>query len=376
MLRVELFPPGWMGRSLQLLAIAVGGPEHLDRLSPDAALFPDKEAFIDLLLEAYSIAESIALAKARKPQPRLYGNDTKPLKKLLGVKVTRWGDAARLLVERLEKGELDPGGPRVVAVMLTKLNIFEHLRAEAGAVKASGPASQTTPAGLALAMVGGLLAKMGAVGTTGVYLLPGPDTPLEALDDIAPLYAVLALEPGEDTTPPLPYIFTPRTNNAPVSLDVLLTIYGASILADQFSEEEERLCGETRLNALHMASISEAGNRPILAQLAPLSFSEPLCLLGTKALKTAGRLIHQALTRGICRGGGLRGAADPGSEAVLACTGKLYLYSMTGNNTFLYDCARLIHQASTTKECSGAKNLTWLLRSLRSTPPGREVQVT
>ncbi len=376
--RVGLFPPGWLGRGFQLLALALHA-ELVRGLTVEYAEFDSVDDFMRLVEAGYELAKGL-LGEGCVKQPLLSPNDARALGRRLfgGVKVTRWVDVLERIYKGVRSGAVGLDKP-VKAPALLKANVFEYVRG-GGSVSAKlsrGPAVETDVAGLLLAMIGGLLSKVGVVRgqgrvATAVYMIPGPEAALQDLVDIAPLYAILVIR-GESSPPLGRLLSAPGLRQLPLSLDVLATMYGASLLAEALEAAgSPSVCGELRLNAFNLLTASEGGNRPILVQLAPLAFSEPLCMLTVEVLRKLASLLYDSVTgRGLCvqgRGGGQQ--RDAGADAVAECVEKLYLYSMTGNDVFVYDCARVLASAASSPECRRAgPRLRSLTRSL-STMPG------
>ncbi|BEP17267.1 hypothetical protein PYJP_06190 [Pyrofollis japonicus] len=363
MFSVELFPPGWIGRGFQLLALSID-PHRVRDITVREAVFGSKDDYLALLNEALEIAKGF-LSQGLLQRPRLFGNDPKPVSKLVGTRLKQWDEAAEVVVGRLSKGEIDLNEPRVKALMLMKLNIFEYLRSVRGGVKperVKPNPTEISPASFALALVGGLLSKVGRVGDKGVYLLPAPEVGLNDLFEIAPHYTVTVVE-GEYQLPPLGRLLSlPRVQELPVSLDTLVLVYGSALLATVFDASPGELCGSGSVfDRFLLASISETGNRAILNELTPMVFSGLLCRLGSKPLTALGELLGRGVQRGLCPGG----SQDPGLDAVAQCVGKLYLYAVTGNNIYLYDCTRLLRGAAESKQCLRMRDsLLWCARSV------------
>jgi hypothetical protein len=360
---VELFPPGWIGRGFQLLALSIS-PHRVREITIGEAVFNDSREYIALLNEALDVAKGF-LSQGLLQRPRLFGNDPKPVSKLAGTKLKQWDEAAEVIVSRLSKGEVALDKPRVKALMLMKLNIFEYLRSIKGGVKpekVKPNPTEISPASFALALVGGLLSKVGRVGDKGVYLLPVFELGLNDLFEIAPHYIVTVTE-GEQRLLPLGRLLSsPRVQELPVGLDTLVLVYGSVLLASVFEVSPGELCGPGSVfDRFLLASISEAGNRAILNELTPMVFSELLCRLGSRPLTALGELLGRGVQGGLCPGG----SQDPGLDAVAQCVGKLYLYAATGNNIYLYDCARLLRGAAESKQCQKVRgSLLWCARSV------------
>ena len=362
---VELFPPGWMGRSFQLLALAAAPQYLLRSIELDIAVFSSKDDFIEALSAAYSIAAGLVSDKLVQA-PRMFGNDYKPVEKLIDRKLAKeekkWDIATQLVVERLVSGLLDPDKPRVVPLAIMKLNLFEKARTMKGGKPLSGEIGKIAPSSLALALVGGLLSKLGRIDDKGVYVAPLPEAGKDDLETVMSIYSIASMEGVSTGLEPLGRLLArQRIAELPVSLDTLLVLYVASLVAELLDAEPGELCGaSSALDQLLLASISEGGNRPILNELSPLAISEPLCVLGSAPLRVLGSLLCRAISRGLCRG-----EQDPGREAIGHCLGKLFLYTITGNNIYLYDCARLLRGAAESNACEKIRgSLLWAARSV------------
>lgn len=365
MYSVELFPPGWMGRGFQLLALAAAPPYLVESIEYDKVVFEDKDSFIEVLSAAYSIAAGL-LSDKLVQIPRMFGNDYKPVEKLAGKKLSksekRWDIATQLVVERLVSGGLDPDGPRVVPLALMKLNLFEKARTMKGGRPLSDRVGKVKPSSLALALVGGLLSKLGRVGDKGVYVVPLPDAGKEDLETAMKLYSIATMTGANAGLEPLGRLLSrQRVAELPVSLDALLVLYAAGLIAELLDTKPGELCGASSvLDQLLFANVSEAGNRPILNELSPLALSEPLCILGSAPLRVLGSLLHRAVSQGLCGD-----EQDPGREAIGHCLGKLFLYTITGNNVYLYDCARLLRGAAESNACEKTRgSLLWAARNV------------
>ena len=365
MYSVELFPPGWMGRGFQLLALAAAPPYLVESIEYDKVVFEDKDSFIEVLSAAYSIAAGL-LSDKLVQIPRMFGNDYKPVEKLAGKKLSksekRWDIATQLVVERLVSGGLDPDGPRVVPLALMKLNLFEKARTMKGGRPLSDRVGKVKPSSLALALVGGLLSKLGRVGDKGVYVVPLPDAGKEDLETAMELYSIATMTGADAGLEPLGRLLSrQRVAELPVSLDALLVLYAAGLVAELLDTKPGELCGASSvLDQLLFANVSEAGNRPILNELSPLALSEPLCILGSAPLRVLGSLLRRAVSQGLCGG-----EQDPGREAVGHCLGRLFLYTITGDNVYLYDCARLLRGAAESNACEKTRgSLLWAARNV------------
>ncbi len=365
MYSVELFPPGWMGRGFQLLALAAAPPYLVESIEYDKVVFEDKDSFIEVLSAAYSIAAGL-LSDKLVQIPRMFGNDYKPVEKLAGKKLSksekRWDIATQLVVERLVSGGLDPDGPRVVPLALMKLNLFEKARTMKGGRPLSDRVGKVKPSSLALALVGGLLSKLGRVGDKGVYVVPLPDAGKEDLETVMALYSIATMTGVDTSLEPLGRLLSrQRVAELPVSLDALLVLYAAGLVAELLDTKPGELCGASSvLDQLLFANVSEAGNRPILNELSPLALSEPLCILGSAPLRVLGSLLRRAVSQGLCGG-----EQDPGREAVGHCLGRLFLYTITGDNVYLYDCARLLRGAAESNACEKTRgSLLWAARNV------------
>jgi len=364
---VELFPPGWLGRGFQLLALSIG-PEKVHNIGQRSVIFQSHDDFQYTITGAWDVAKKL-FEDGLVYAPRFFGNDWRPLKNILGVKITRWDDAAELLVNKLEEGKL-PRNKRLplAAAMMMKLNMFEYPRRMIGG-RPSEEASKIDVYGYLLALVGGLLSKIGRVGDTGFYLVPPPEVGMSDLREIGGLYLMLALQGGESRLSPIGALFRiRRLERLPVSIDVLLLLYGSAIVSEALSLEPGSACGATELDILYAASVSEAGNRAILNTMFPLGFSEPLCMLGSRSLAEFAGALVRSLRGKICAGD----EDNAGARAISQCLQKLYLYTITGNNVYLYDCGRLLHGAADSKECRSAGGvLTRLASQLTGMRGGR-----
>ena len=355
MYSVELFPPGWMGRSFQLLALSIAPPYLVEAIEPDRVLFKSRDDFIEALSTAYSIAVDL-LSDKLVQAPRMFGNDYKPVEKLVGRKLSKdekkWDKATQLVAEQLINGDLDPEKPQVVPLGLMKLNLFEKARTMRGGKPLGDKIGKAAPSSLALALVGGLLSKLGKVGDNGVYLIPLSEASREDLEAVMELYSVAAMRGSGTRLEPLGRLLARRgVAELPISLDVLLVLYVASLVAELLGAEPGELCGASSvLDQLLFANVSEAGNRPILNELSPLSISEPLCVLGSAPLAALSMLLRRAVSQGLCGG-----EQDPGKTATGHCLGKLFLYTITGNNVYLYDCARLLRGAAESNSCKNVE---------------------
>jgi len=367
---VELFPPGWLGRGFQLLALSIE-PSRVHDIGQRSVVFQSHDDFRYTIASAWDVAKKL-FEDGLVYAPRFFGNDWRPLKNILGVKITRWNDAAELLVKKLEEDKL-PRNKRLplAAAMMMKLNMFEYPRRMIGG-RPSEEASKIDVHGYLLALVGGILSKIGRIGDTGFYLVPPPEAGIGDLREVGGLYAMLALQGGESRLSPLGAVFRlRRLDRLPVSIDVLLLLYGSAIVSEPLSLEPGSACGATELDILYAASISEAGNRAILNTMFPLGFSEPLCMLGSRLLTEFASALIRSLRGRICTGND----DNPGTKAISQCLQKLYLYTITGNNVYLYDCARLLRGAADSKECRGTGNELIRLASWLSRIRGGEVLI-
>ena len=365
MYSVELFPPGWMGRGFQLLALAVAPPRTVESIEYDKAVFRSRDDFLEALSAAYSMAAGL-LSDKLVQVPRMFGNDYKPVEKLAGRKLSRnekrWDLATQLVVEHLVSGTINPDEPRVVPLALMKLNLFEKARTMKGGKPLSDRVGKVKPSSLALALVGGLLSKLGRVGDKGVYVIPLPDAGKEDLETVMELYSTAAIIGADAGLEPLGRLLSrQRVAELLVSLDALIVLYAAGLVAELLEAGPGELCGASSiLDQLLFANVSEAGNRPILNELSPLALSEPLCVLGSAPLRVIGSLLRRAVSQGLCGG-----EQDPGREATGHCLGKLFLYTVTGNNVYLYDCARLLRGAAESNACEKARgSLLWAARAV------------
>ncbi|HID41997.1 MAG TPA: hypothetical protein EYP33_07610 [Pyrodictium sp.] len=367
---VELFPPGWLGRGFQLLTLSID-PSGVEDVRQRSVVFRSYEDYQDTVARVWDVARSLFDA-GLVYAPRFFGGDWKPLESILGMKITRWSDAAELLVKKLEEGQF-PKNKRLAltAAIMMKLNMFEYPRRMIGG-RRSKEISEIDVHGYLLALVGGLLSKIGRIGDTGFYLVPPPEAGIHDLESISELYFMLALPEEGTKLSPLGSVFRlRRLDKLPVSTDVLLLLYGSATISEPLDLEPGTACGAFELNLLYAVSVSEAGNRAILNTMFPLGFSEPLCMLGSRPLVEFASTLLRALRGRICAGG----EDNPGSRALSQCLQKLYLYIATGNNVYLYDCARLLRGAAESSECRNSKDELARLAGRLSRARGREVLI-
>ncbi|ABM80499.1 hypothetical protein [Hyperthermus butylicus] len=369
---VELFPPGWLGRGFQLLALSLD-PGKIVRISWEGVEFRSYEDYRHLVLSAWDVARQLLDEKLVYP-PRFFGNDWRPLKNLLGAKVTRWIDAAEQLVAMLRDGRLSADyNQTLTAAMMMKLNMFEYPRRMLGGQQKAAGGSKISIHGYILALIGGLLSKVGRIGDTGFYLVPPPEVGVQDLDPIGSLYLTLVLRWEDGRLNPIGALLGSRgVEKLPASIDTLLILYGSAVIAELLDFEPGAACGASELDLLYAASVTEAGNRAMLNTMFPLGFSEPLCMLGSRPLVELAHALLRTLRGGVC-GGGDR---DPGYVALGQCVQKLYLYTVTANNIYVYDCARLLRGAAESRECSRSKSLlSGIAASLAQASGTREIVV-
>ncbi|ALL00355.1 hypothetical protein Pyrde_0305 [Pyrodictium delaneyi] len=359
---VELFPPGFMGRGFQLLALSIE-PTLVAGIEKDRAIFGSKEEFIALIQVAGERALSLLRDKLIQP-PRMFGNDHKPIQKILGRTISkderRWDIAVKLVVDGILSDSVSLDNPRIVPMGLMKLNIFEKARTMRGGIKPGSKSllKEMTPAAFTLALVGGLLSKIGRVGSRGLYILPVPEAGTYDLDNIGLLYSLLVYTASDSQLAPLgKLLVSGGAEKLPVSLDVLLLLYGSAFIAELLEEQVDETCMkvggvDSKLNMLLIASVTESGNRAILNQLLPLLFSEILCKLGSKPLAILAPLLWRSVSTGVCGSD-----PDPGRKAVAHCVSKLFLYTLTDNDVYLYDCVRLLRGISDSRQCIGQKGV-------------------
>jgi hypothetical protein len=391
--RVELFPLGFMGRSFQLLALSID-PSLVKELRYDKELkcdiveFNSVNDFLNLVREAKEYALAL-LEKGFVSAPQMFGNDYKPVQAILGRDLKddekkRWDIAVELVVEKLLSGNVSLDEPMAAPMNIMKLNIFEMARTMRGGRKPSRTRSRAshqspcsginvvakmTPASFTLALIGGLMSKIGRVGDKGVYVIPTPEAGQSDLYSIGLLYTLLNEEASDSSLVPLGRLLgAGGLEEAPTSLDVLLLVYSSAILAEALGRDAMAACTgfmalDPRLDLFMAATVTETGNRAILNQLLPLNISEVFCRLGYDVLTSVASALWRSARRGLCTGE--RG--DPGRDAVFNCVGRLFLYSVTDNDVYLYDCARMLRGAADSKECQGTPSR--LLVGLASVVP-------
>jgi len=369
---VELFPLGWLGRNLQLVALSAA-PHLVKDVAENEVVFSSEQDFIELLIQGYELAASLLEQGLVKP-PRLYGNDYKPLddimKGIRGRKLKkeerRWDIALRLIIDGLREGGEIPD-EKVVPLTLMAASKFEYLRRMMGPIKPENvELKKFSPHAIILALIGGLLAKIGSLDRDAIYLVAHDEAGLSDLEAFSELYASLVL-PGSDSRLPvlgrlLGGKIAAGVRKLPLSLDTMILLYAAALVGEALDVEPGELCGlSDRLNQVVLASVSEGGNRPIVKEFLALGISEPLCRLGSRPLVSLASLLSRALSTGLCGSGNDQN--DPGSTAVGHCFSKLFLYTVTDNTIYLYDCARLLRGAASSQQCQSSGASTWLLRA-------------
>lgn len=370
--KVELLPPGFMGRSFQLLTLSID-PSLVKAVRGNVVEFD----CVDDLLALVSEAKEYALGLTEKrlvSAPRMFGNDHKPVQRIIGRKLRkeerRWDIAVELVVDKVLSSSVRLDEPQAVPMAIMKLNIFEKARTMRGGKKPSrGVVAKMTPASFTLAMIGGLVSKIGRVGDKGVYVVPTPEAGQSDLYGIGLLYTLLNEEASDSRLAPLGRLLgAGGLEEAPISLDVLLLVYSSAILAEALGRDAMAACTgfmdlDPRLDLFMVATVTETGNRAILNQLLPLNISEVFCRLGYDTLTSMASALWRSARRGLCTSE--RG--DPGRDAVFNCVGRLFLYSITDNDVYLYDCARMLRGAADSKECQGTPSR--LLAGLASVVP-------
>ena len=355
MFSVELFPPGWLGRSFQLLALSID-PGLVNSVGSTAAVFNSFDDYRRLVVEAWELAEQL-LEEGLAHPPRFYGNDGKPLRSVIGERVSGWREATHRLVEHLENGKIaETARQSLTAAVIMKLNTFEYMRRMAGFERTGSVGQKINVHGYLLALIGGILSKLGRIDDKGFYILPHPEASILDLDGVGRLYMVLSLTSAGDL-PPFGRVlrYSVNVRKLPVSIDVLVLLYGAALVAELLEAEPGEACGAPELDLLYAAVVSEARNRAILNSLFPLGFSEPICMLGSRPLTKMASAMARAIERGsLCR---VLREGDTGFRAVGHCIQKLYLYTVTSNNIYLYDCTRMLRGAAESNDCQQLRGL-------------------